>query len=223
MRYVVRRAKKKPELQGLWTGPAWQWVEAVELSIFRPESSDHRPRTRAKLLYDPSNIYGIFHVLDRYVRSVETRYQGYTCRDSCVEFFVKPDVGPGYFNFEWNCGGTMLVYYVTDTTRRPDGEFRGFIELPKADGDMVAVYHSMPAVVEPEIKEPTEWTLEFRIPFALIEKYAGPLGNIPGQEWRANFYKCGDRTSHPHWASWSPVEKLDFHLPHCFGTIEFEK
>ncbi|MEW6117215.1 MAG: carbohydrate-binding family 9-like protein, partial [Nitrospirota bacterium] len=42
------------------------------------------------------------------------------------------------------------------------------------------------------------------------------------REWRANFYKCGDATSHPHWASWAPVEALNFHLPHCFGTICFE-
>jgi len=223
MRYVVRRARVQPELKGLWNGAVWSGVEALEISSFRPESSDHRPQTRAKLLYDEAYIYGIFHVRDRYVRSVETRFQGPTCYDSCVEFFVKPDVGPGYFNFEWNCGGTMLAYYITDTTRRPDDEFRVFTELPKADGDRVAIYHSMPEVVEPEITEPTDWTLEFAIPFALIEKYAGPLGEIPRREWRANFYKCAEKVSHPHWASWSPVEKLDFHVPHCFGTIAFER
>jgi hypothetical protein len=81
----------------------------------------------------------------------------------------------------------------------------------------------MPEVVEPEIREPTIWFLEFHIPFALFEKHVGPLGKVGGQTWTANFYKCGDKTSHPHWASWSPVDKLNFHLPRCFGNLVFEK
>jgi hypothetical protein len=42
-----------------------------------------------------------------------------------------------------------------------------------------------------------------------------------GNLWRANFYKCGDDTSHPHWAAWSPVDELNFHLPRCFGRLGF--
>lgn len=116
----------------------------------------------------------------------------------------------------------MLLYYVTDTTRRPDGEFVGFLPLPPEEGSQVRRYHSLPERVEPEIEEDTEWVLEFAIPFTLFEKYIGALGDKAGQEWRANFYKCGDATSHPHWASWAPLPKTDFHLPECFGEIVFE-
>jgi hypothetical protein len=80
----------------------------------------------------------------------------------------------------------------------------------------------MPDVVEPEIEEDTEWRLGFFFPFALVEKYAGKLGDPAGTKWTANFYKCGDKTSHPHWASWNPVKVLNFHLPECFGDIIFE-
>jgi len=76
-------------------------------------------------------------------------------------------------------------------------------------------------VVEPEIQSPIEWMLEFHIPIKLLEKHAGPVGDPAGQTWRANFYKCGDRTSHPHWASWSNVDELNFHLPRCFGALIF--
>jgi hypothetical protein len=48
------------------------------------------------------------------------------------------------------------------------------------------------------------------------------LGKIGGQSWRGNFFKCAEEISHPHWASWSPVDELNFHLPRCFGTIHFE-
>ena len=57
---------------------------------------------------------------------------------------------------------------------------------------------------------------------ALLVKYAGPLPGMQDQTWRANFYKCGDATSHPHWASWNPIgEKLSFHKPEYFGEIVF--
>ncbi|MCD6337129.1 MAG: hypothetical protein J7M01_02720, partial [Candidatus Marinimicrobia bacterium] len=36
-----------------------------------------------------------------------------------------------------------------------------------------------------------------------------------------NLYKCGDKTSHPHWASWSPIDKLNFHQPKHFGEFVF--
>ena len=38
---------------------------------------------------------------------------------------------------------------------------------------------------------------------------------------RANFYKCGDKTAHPHFLSWNPVvsSKPDFHRPECFGEL----
>ncbi len=223
MEYRVQRAKVRPELAGQWDGTAWQQAEAVTVGIFRPDSSDHRPKVQAKLLFDAATIYGIFHVKDKYVRAVHTRFQDMVCRDSCVEFFVKPKPDKGYFNFEFSACGGFLIYYVTDTTRRPDGEFEGFVVLPQEHGDLVKIYHSLPSPVEPEIQEDTDWVLEFAIPCELLEKYIGTVGDPAGQTWRANFYKCADKTSHPHWASWTPLPKTDFHLPECFGTLHFEK
>ena len=56
-----------------------------------------------------------------------------------------------------------------------------------------------------------------------MEQYVGRLCNLPGQTWRGNFYKCADRSSHPHWASWSPLgEPLNFHTPQFFGPLRLE-
>lgn len=221
MEYVVHRTEGGPALQAAWDGEIWQKAETLEVAEFRPESSDHRPETRVRLLYDDAAVYGIFHVKDQYVRCVYTRYQSEVCRDSCVEFFVQPKPDKGYFNLEMNCGGTFLIYYITDPSH-PDGKSEGCLELSREDGDMIGIYHSMPKVVDPEIAEKTDWVVEFRFPFALMSKHAGPLGEIPGAVWRANFYKCGNELSHPHWASWAPLEKTSFHLPHCFAPIRFE-
>jgi hypothetical protein len=218
--YKVKFAEKRPEMSGFWDGPAWAQAETLELTHFRPEGSGHRPRTLARLLYYASGIFGIFRVEDRYVRSVRTRYGDPVYKDSCVEFFVKPRPDKGYFNFEFNCGGTFLCSYITDPERTPEG-FREFIVLPWEDAKVVIVKHSLPEVTEPEIVDPLTWTLEFFIPFSLLEKYAGQVSPMSGISWRANFYKCGDETSHPHWASWQPVPKLNFHMPEYFGMIRF--
>jgi hypothetical protein len=143
-----------------------------------------------------------------------------TYLDSCVEIFLQPRPDKGYFNFEFNCGGSLLCYYVVDPTRVTGG-FRDYTPIPESDGQQITIYHSMPPKVEPEIDAPTEWCLEFFIPFSLFESKVGPVSPVSGRAWRANLYKCGDDTSHPHWAAWAAVDELNFHLPRCFGTIRF--
>ncbi|HEX9870152.1 MAG TPA: carbohydrate-binding family 9-like protein [Candidatus Tectomicrobia bacterium] len=222
MRYTVRYATNRPDLTGEWHEEAWVQADTLEIAHFRPEGSDHQPRTLARLLWDERGLYGIFQVQDRYVRCVHTGYMVPVYLDSCVEIFLQPKVSKGYLNFEFNCGGSMLCFYIVDATRVPGG-FRDFTRLPEVDGKQVSVCHSMPMRVEPEIVDPTRWYLEFCIPFSVLEKWVGSLGPAGGQEWRANLYKCGDETSHPHWASWAPLDESNFHLPRCFGTIHFEK
>ncbi|HDY65922.1 MAG TPA: diguanylate cyclase [Phycisphaerae bacterium] len=224
MEYRVQRAKVCPELGGLWDGPAWGEVEAITVGSFRPESSNHRPVVQAKLLFDATTIYGIFLVKDKYVSCVNTGFQEPVWGDSCVEFFVKPKPDKGHFNFEMNCGGALLAYYITDVrpAKTPTG-YHTAVKLTPEEGRRVRIFHSLPSRVVPELQEETTWVNEFAIPIDLLEKHVGNLGDIPAQTWRANFYKCGDNTSHPHWASWSPVTKLDFHLPECFGVLRFEK
>lgn len=220
--YRIKRAGVIPALNSAWDSPEWMRADTVTLTHFRPEGSSHRPHTSARLLYNREGLAGQFRIEDRYVTCRHTGYMDPVYTDSCVEFFVKPKPDKGYFNFEFNCGGALLASYIVDHTRTDDG-FKDFTPLPGEDGALVKVYHTLPAIVEPEIVESITWLLAFFIPFSLVEKYVGPLGNVSGQQWSANFYKCGDNTSHPHWASWALVPELNFHLPECFGEIYFEE
>lgn len=218
MEYVIRRAVSPPSLRGQWDEPAWARAVTARLEHFHAEGSEHRPVVEVRALYDAASVFVIFRVHDRYVRCVHTTYQDMVCKDSCVEFFVQPVEDKGYFNFEINCGGTMLLYYTV-----PSLGTGGATAVPEDLGGTVKIYHSMPKVVEPEITEPTEWVVEYEIPIALFEAFVGPLGDPAGQTWRGNFYKCGDETSHPHWAMWSPVrEGFSFHQPRFFGALRFE-
>lgn len=218
--YNVRKAKAAPALKGKWDGEAWSAAEELAIAKFRPESSVHHPETKAKLLYDERHLYVIFKVNDRFVRCVKTKYQEITSRDSCVELFVKPKQDKGYFAFEINCGGTLLFHYITDPVRVPNG-LKEFVRVPWDDGREVGIHHSAPSVIEPEIQDEFVWTIEIAAPLRIFEKFVGPLAGLEGQSWEANLFKCGDETSHPHWASWSPVDELNFHMPRCFGTFSF--
>lgn len=220
MEYQIRRAVAAPSLSGSWSDAAWASAVTAEIACFRPESRAHRPRTQARLLYDDQALHGIFRVEDRYVRCVNQGFQAPVCRDSCVEFFFQPDVGPGYFNLEMNAGGSFLCMYVRDCRRTPEG-FADYDFMRPEDGAKVALWHSLPERVEPELTEPTTWLVQFRLPFAALEPYCGPVGALAGRNWRGNFYKCGDQTSQPHWASWSPVDEKNFHLPRCYASLRF--
>ena len=209
-----------PEMRGLWDGAAWRRADLLAVNCIRPEGSDHCPRTQCKLLYDEQSLYGIFRVEDRYVRCVHTLFQSDVWKDSCVEFFVQPKGAGGYFNFEFNCGGALLASYVTNPAR-VSGRLQKFVPLTPDDDGQIRRFASLPSVVEPESPRPLVWCLEFSLPFALLQKYAGPFGAVTGQIWRANFYKCGNETSHPHWVSWVPLSERNFHAPASFGKLVF--
>lgn len=203
---------------------AWRLACIARVEMFRPESAEGpRPRTEARLAYDANRLYGQFRVEDPFVRVRHTRFQDPVYEDSCVEFFLEPPGGRGYLNFEFNAGGAFRVYHITDPARVPGG-FRAFRPLTPEEGAQVKVKASLPAVVEPERAGPVIWTLTYAIPWSLVTACTGAPAPRPGEGgWRGNFYKCGDRTSHPHWAAWAPVDELNFHRPACFGNLVFEE
>jgi hypothetical protein len=194
----------------------------LELGHFYDSGSAHRPRVRARVLYDDRKLYVLFHVADRYVKAVAQKYQDKVCKDSCVEFFVQPKPGGGYLNFEVNAGGVLLLHRFP----RPPPVVGRLNEAVPVPFDLVKdmpIHHSMPPRIDAEIAEPCEWTIEYAIPLELFEHYDGPQRPLAGRTWRGNFYKCADNCSHPHWGMWSPVQDgFSFHQPKYFGELVFE-
>lgn len=219
-KYIITFTKQPPAIDNLWDSAVWKNIPALAIACYRKESSSHRPETYCRLLYNRERIYGIFRVNDQYVRCVHSEFQSEVYKDSCVEFFVQPKATNAYFNFEFNCGGALLASYVTDPTRI-DGRVKESILLTPADNQEIRRYSSLPRIVEPEITHPITWFLGFSIPFAVLNRYTTIAPDVDSQIWRANFYKCGNEISHPHWGSWSPVLQLNFHRPADFGEVRF--
>ncbi len=215
----VTRQVSPPKGDAIWNESPWRDVPSELIQNHMGKRPDHFPKTEVKITYNNVAICVMFQVEDRYVRAVAAEHQDNVCGDSCVEFFFTPDsdVSKGYFNLEMNCGGTMLFHF-----QPMPGKDR--IVIPKSECSKIRSAHSLPRIVDPEIEEPVTWTVEYRIPIALLERYCQVITPAPHAIWRANFYKCADNTSHPHWLTWSPVNSPtpDFHVPQSFGILEFE-
>jgi hypothetical protein len=217
-KYQINKASVVSQITGDWNGPAWGGVEVLDINNFMGAEPVHKPKTQAKVVYDANYLYVIFRVEDKYVMATAEKNQTTVCWDSCVEFFFTPneDVSNGYFNFEMNCGGTILLYFqkarsVAQTV------------VNETDLEKIKIYHSEPEIVNPEKKEATTWIVEYRIPFEVLAKYSPVIKPAKKVVWRGNFYKCADRTSSPHWLTWSPIgcATPNFHLPQFFGELEF--
>ena len=217
--YNVARLKQPMKIDAVWDKPQWKNVPPVEITSYMGAIPGFKPEARAKMMYDDENLYVIFHVEDRYVRCITKEINGPVWEDGAVEFFFAPDAGKPllYFNLETNCGGTPLMHY--NLVPRKESK-----ELSIDDIKKIEIAHTLPQIIDPEMKEPVTWTLEYRIPIAILEKYSVITRPEKGIEWRANFYKIAENSSNPHYITWSVVEidKPDFHRPEFFGKLIFE-
>jgi hypothetical protein len=216
--YQVARLEAPFQPDGNWNKPQWQKVHELTLTHWMGAVPSFRPVVHAKMMYDDLALWLIFKVDDHYVRSVATEINGRVWEDSCVEFFFSPDLKKplAYFNLEMNAGGVPLFHY-----KDPDNPAAG---LPPVD-DIKKIVRagSLQNIIDPEIKEPFTWTMEYKIPLDIINRLSNAAKPAPGVRWHANFYKCGDKTSSPHWITWAKVDYPvpNFHLPQFFGLIEF--
>jgi len=217
--YRIQRLIGDLPINAEWNKSQWQDVPSIKLSNYMGKAPGFWPETEVKMMYDDTNVYVIFHVKDHYVRSTVREYNGSVSQDACVEFFFAPDSASPekYFNLEINAGGTPLLYYVTEP-------WTTFTKLDSTDIKRVEIAHSLPSVIDPEITEPTDWTIEYRIPLAVLGAFSNVTQPGPGAIWHANFYKTASKSINTNWITWSPVDypKPNFHLPQFFGTLIFQ-
>lgn len=217
--YLVKLSSEAVNINAKWDKNIWNNTNAIQLENFMGEQPAHIPKTKVKLRYDENNIYVIFKVADKYIKAVAKETNGRVWEDSCVEFFFSPgpDTERGYFNFEANCKGVFLFQYHLN-----NGEINEFVSTK--DCDKINISHSLERNAELEIIEPLEWSMEYSIPLSILAKYMKVEKPGEGVSWRANFYKCADKTSHPHWLTWAPVDypRPKFHLPEFFGRLDFK-
>lgn len=178
-----------------------------------PEVSAYRPMASFSAAYSKEYLYIDFLVRCNYLRAENSANQSPVSEDSCVEFFVQPQPGGEYWNFEFNCIGAINASHRMvrpQPTRLNDEQLA-----------TVRRYASCGTRPFRELEGLFTWNLLVAIPLSLMGLDAD---NMP-EKVRGNFYKCASATSEPHYLSWNPIltDKPDFHRPDFFGDIYFER
>lgn len=168
---------------------------------YAPLCSGRIARTEGSLVVD-------FRVSGLDLRAENKNDNGSQWEDSCVEFFVQDPDGSVYYNFEINALGKVLACTGAGRSNRKP--------RPAEEMEAIARFASVKKL-DSEKEGLQSWRVCIIIPFELI---GVDPENLPAK-LRANFYKCGDKTTHPHFVSWNPIDtpNPDFHRPEFFGEL----
>jgi len=177
------------------------------------EEFTYKPDVRFSIAYTANEILLKYYVTEHWFKAEMTVSNQEVYEDSCVEFFISPGEDGLYYNFEFNAIGTCLMGTgkTRENRRRADpGIISGIRRLTSAGTEPVS-----------EQEREFSWTITLGIPFKIFHLHK--ITDLKGKELRANFYKCGDKLSVPHFLTWNPVraQKPDYHLPEFFGLLRF--
>jgi putative isomerase len=219
--YSVSRLGSPMSIDANWNKPQWKNTKFITIANYMGKLPIFKPTVQAKMMYDSDNLYVIFHVTDSVIRCLTKEINGPVWEDNAVEFFFSPDAHSPlkYFNLEMNCGGVPLMHYNTVANKE-------ITELKREEIKEIEIAHSYTPALEKERFGNLTWTLEYKIPLNLLEKYSNVTHPAKGITWRANFYKIAHKSSDPHYISWSFIDiapdDVDMHRPEFFGILKFE-
>lgn len=184
---------------------------AQSVDIVNWSDYPYQPDVTFRMAYREDALFLKFYVSEKAVRAVNGEPNGSVWEDSCCEFFCDFD-GKGYYNLETNCIGTQLLGWGGEKATRERASAATINSIIK-----LSTLGAEPF----DVKE-GEFKYEIVMAIPATAFYAHTLTFKKGMTFRANFYKCGDKTPDMHFLSWSPIDvnKPNFHLPQFFGKIE---
>ena len=179
-----------------------------------PEEYPYAPTAAFSAFHTGDELFLRFDVEERCTMALVAEDNGPVWTDSCVEFFIAPD-GEGYYNFETNCIGRMLLEYHpahANTVRAHAETLAGIRRMPSLGGEPFA-----------ERQGGNRWSMTLVIPPRALFRHR--IVRWDGLRATANLYKCGDGLSSPHFLSWRPITapRPDFHRPEFFECIQFSE
>jgi hypothetical protein len=187
--------------------------DRLQIDTLNWKEFDYKPEVSVAIAYGKDEIYLKYYVREKYFKAEKTLPNEMVCEDSCVEFFVSPGNDGIYYNIEFNAIGTCLLGsgYDRSTSKRADPEIISGIRRLTSSG----------TVPFGEKTGWSSWTITLAIPLKVFFRH--DIKDLKGRTFRANFYKCGDKLSVPHYVTWNPVgtENPDYHQPKYFGEMKF--
>jgi len=177
------------------------------------ENFPYRPDVTFSMGYTENELLLKYYITEYFFKAEKTQTNDPVYEDSCVEFFVSPGDDGIYYNLEFNGIGTCLMGAGKDRKNRT-----------RINPRVVESIRRITSVGKEPVKEKKGrfcWTITIAMPFNIFLHHE--IRDLKGKNFRANFYKCGDKLQVPHYVTWNPVttEKPDFHQPSFFGLLKF--
>ncbi|MWW25234.1 carbohydrate-binding family 9-like protein [Algibacter lectus] len=204
---ISKSLNKKTSLKKVF-----KFIDYHNIDQYSWETPNGPEHIRFKIAHDNKNIYLHYDVIELEMAARYLNHNDPVCKDSCVEFFISLQDDPSYYNFEFNPLGTILFGYGLDRYQRQ------LIDIETID--LIKVKTKIKRINQHDLTT-FNWKLYIKIP---LKTFAfSTIKSFEKLKARANFYKCGDDLSKPHYISWTPIksEKPDFHLKSYFGEIDF--
>ncbi|MBT8183586.1 MAG: hypothetical protein KJN76_01995 [Eudoraea sp.] len=179
------------------------------------EGFPYQPEVSFRIGHHNNEIWIKYYVREAHVLARRTQTNSATHRDSCLEFFLDPKAEGNYYNFEVNAIGTVHLAYGPGIGKRT------FVD-PELIEEKIRVKSSLGDAPFDELEGEQAWELTLVIPSEIL--VYDPGIQFKKLQSRANFFKCGDDSTVPHYLSWNAVatERPNFHTPQFFGTLLFE-
>ncbi|MDR2887193.1 MAG: hypothetical protein LBV26_04200 [Bacteroidales bacterium] len=188
-------------------------AEKHKIDVINWKGYSYKPEVNFFIAYGEKELYLKYIIAEDCFKAEKIETNQMVCEDSCVEFFVSPGNDGIYYNFEFNGIGTVLLG--TGTCRE---------NSTCANPEIISKIRRKSSVGVNPVKEKSgrfEWNIVIAIPFEVFFHHR--VEKLCGKTFRANFYKCGDMLSMPHYITWNPVETKnpDYHQPSYFGILKF--
>jgi hypothetical protein len=187
-------------------------IEYNHLDQYSWEKPVNNRIVRFKIAHNNKNIYLHYDVIEPEMIATYTKHNDPVSKDSCVEFFIGIEKDANYYNFEFNPLGTCLLGWGFDRHNRQLLDTKT-INLIKVKTKIKRINKNTLTVFN--------WKIFIKIP---IETFKfNNFESFENVKAKANFHKCGDNLSKPHYITWNPIKSKnpDFHLKSYFGYIEF--
>ena len=188
-------------------------AEKHKIDIINWQQYNYIPEVSFSIEYSGKEIYLKFYIAEDNFKAEMTEPNQMVCEDSCVEFFVSPEEDGIYYNLEFNAIGTCL--FGSGTSRA---------DCTLATPAIISKIRRLTSAGDKPVKEKKgkiAWTITLAIPFEVF--FHHKVKELKGKTFKANFYKCGDKLTLPHYLTWSRIDtsKPDFHQPAYFGILRF--
>ena len=177
----------------------------------------YKPAVSFKIGYSKNALYIKYNIQEKAIRAMNIEPNTKVWEDSCCEFFCDFD-GKGYYNLETNCIGTQVFGWGESMK---DRELAAKSRI-RADASIINKIRKKSTLGSKQFDVKIgnfNYDIVMVIPADVF--YKNNITFEKGLKFKANFYKCGDKTPDMHFLSWNPIkfDSPNFHLPKFFGEI----